>query len=140
MATSRPAPGRFCPAALLVVLAGLFAGCTTTAARPSRYAWGSYEAQIYAVYTKPGTLSPDMQAEQLENDRETARAINQRLPPGWHAHLAHVYFQLGRLDLAMAELDAEKAAFPESTAFVDRLAANMSGKTPAAPADEGSRK
>ena len=61
----------------------------------------------------------------MEKDYQAARAANKRLPPGWHAHLGYVYFQLGRLDQAQQELLTEKAEYPESTVFVDRLMTNL---------------
>lgn len=103
-------------------LAGV-AGCTTPA--PTRYAWGSYEELIYAAAARPGTFAPEAQVEQLEKDREAARAAQKPLPPGWHAHLGYLYFQLGHGDLARDELIAEKTQFPEATALVDRLLSNL---------------
>jgi hypothetical protein len=106
----------------VLVLAALGAGC---AAQETRYAWGAYEDLIYVVHAKPGALTPEAQVEQLEKDRETARAKNKPLPPGWHAHLGYVYYQMGRADLAQQELLAERAAFPESAVLVEHLLANL---------------
>lgn len=120
------------PLACAAVAVAALVGCAN--APQSRYAWGSYEDQIYVAYSKPGALSPQAQADQMQKDRDAARAANQKLPPGWHAQLARVYFDMGRADLAREELEAEKTAFPEATVFVDRLIANMSGPRPdAAP-------
>jgi hypothetical protein len=111
-------------ARLLAICAGLsLAACATTP--KSLYAWGSYEELIYASNIKPGSLAPEAQVDQLENDRQVAEAAGTRLPPGWHAHLASLYAQSGRLDLAEQELLAEKAAFPESATLMDRLLANL---------------
>ena len=121
---------------LALALAAGVGACVT--APPTRYAWGGYEAQLYVLQAKPGTLTPEAQADQLEKDRQAARSGNKPLPPGWHAHLAAVYFELGRGELAREELLAEKTAFPESTTLVDRMIANMtkppSPATPASPA------
>jgi hypothetical protein len=84
---------------------------------------------IYVAYAKPGVLSPEQQVEQLEHDRDAARAANAKLPPGWHAHLAWLYEQTGRADLAREELLAEKTAFPESSAFVQTLLRNLDGRS-----------
>ena len=100
----------------------LAAGCTSV---PELYTWGEYEQQIYVAFTRPGEMPPERQAEGMEKDYQAARAANKRLPPGWHAHLGYVYFQLGRLDQAQQELLTEKAEFPESTVFVDRLMTNL---------------
>jgi hypothetical protein len=115
-------------AALVLAAAALLAGCAT--APQTRYAWGSYEDLIYTVQAKPGTLSPEAQADQMEKDRQSAQAAQRRLPPGWHAQLAYVYGQSGQVDLARQELLAEKAEFPESAALVERLLANLGGSRP----------
>jgi hypothetical protein len=106
----------------LVLLCTLLAACV---APPTKYAWGSYEDQIYVTHVKPGTMPPQAQADQFEKDRIAAQAANKPLPPGWHAQLSFVYFQLGQADLARQELLAEKQAFPESSTLVDKLLSNM---------------
>ena len=108
------------------VLAGvlLLGGCAT-ATQQNLYAWGSYEELIYASYVHPGAMPPERQVEALERDFQKARAANQRLPPGWHAHLGYLYYELGKLDQARQELQTEKAEFPESAVFADRLLANL---------------
>ena len=103
---------------------GLLAGC----AAPTLYTWGHYEDLIYASYSAPGKVSPEMQLEKLEQDYQKARAANKRMPPGWHAHLGYLYFQLGKLDQARQEFQTEKAEFPESTVLMDRLLTKF--KTP----------
>ena len=47
------------------------------------------------------------------------------MPPGWHAHLGYLYFELGKSDQARQEFETEKANFPESAVFMDRLLANL---------------
>ena len=99
----------------------LFAGC----ASPTLYSWGHYEDLIYASYAAPGKVPPEMQVEKLEEDYQKARAANKPVPPGFHAHLGVLYFQLGKLDQAKQEFETEKANFPESAVFMDRLLANL---------------
>ena len=105
----------------LSALSVLLIGCAT----PTLYSWGRYEELIYVSYVAPGKVSPERQVEQLERDYQKARAENKRMPPGFHAHLGYMYFQLGKLDQARQELETEKAQFPESAVFVDRLLANL---------------
>jgi hypothetical protein len=97
-------------------------GCAST---PTLYHWGGYENLVYARYAAPGKLAPEMEIEQLEKDRQQALAAQRRMPPGWHAHLGTLYFQIGRTDQANQEFMREKAEFPESAVFVDRLLANL---------------
>lgn len=106
--------------ALLLVLTGC--------AAPSLYSWGHYEAVIYATYAKPGAVPPERQIELLEQDYQKARSENKPVPPGFHAHLGYLYFQLGRLDEARREFETEKARFPESAVFMDRLLARLTAR------------
>lgn len=102
----------------------LVPGCST----PSIYSWGHYEDLIYGAYAAPGKVSPELQVEKLEADIQKARSKNLRMPPGWHAHLGHLYFQLGKLDQAKQEFQTEKAEFPESAIFMDRFLAKLNSK------------
>jgi len=117
---------RLSAATLVATLAATQGGCVT-APRPL-YAWGSYQNLVYASYREPGGMPPERQVEQLEKDYQQALALHARMPPGWHAHLGVLYYQLGKADEAVRELNTEKAEFPESTVFVDRLLANAGGK------------
>lgn len=110
---------------LAAVSTAVLAACTTA---PSRYAWGSYEDLIYATYASPGKLPPEKQVEIMEKEFQESRSANKPLPPGWHAQLGYLYYQLGKADQARQELATEKANFPESTVFMDRLLANLEKK------------
>lgn len=104
----------------VLVTALLASGCATQA---GLYHWGSYEDQVYAMYSAPGKVSPQEQLAKLEADVEKARAANRSLPPGHHAHLGYLYFQAGQLDKAVAAFETEKLLFPESRPYMDRLIA-----------------
>ena len=107
----------------LALAAALLAGCVTPP--PPLYAWGGYEELIYSSYKNPGSVPPEKQIEQLEHDYQLARSSGRRLPPGWHLHLGTLYSQVGKGDQALQELQTEKAQYPESSVFVDRLLANL---------------
>lgn len=109
---------------LFLVLAGLLTGCGA----PSIYSWGHYEDMVYTMYAKPGKATPEYQIERMEADLEKARAKNKPVHPGFHAHLGYLYAQTGKLDQARQALENEKAQFPESAVFVDRLLANLQRK------------
>ena len=116
------------PVVALALVGGL-AGCATP--EPPLYGWGSYEASIYQGYARPGETSPEDQIRTLEREATEIIAAGQRLPPGWHAHLGSLYNQIGDFGKARAALLLEKAAYPESAVFVDRLLANLDGGRPA---------
>jgi len=97
-------------------------------AAPTTYQWGHYEGVVYATYAAPDRVPPERQIELLEQDYQKARAANKPVPPGFHAHLGYLYYQIGRADQARQEFETEKARFPESAAFMDRLLTNLSAK------------
>lgn len=102
-------------------LLALLAGC----ASPPLYQWGQYESLVYATFAAPGAMPPERQIELLEQDYQKARSANRPVPPGFHAHLGYLYYHIGRLDQARQEFETEKANFPESAVFMDRLLANL---------------
>lgn len=102
----------------------LLAGCRS----PDIYYWGNYENVIYGMYAHPDKVPPDAQIQIMEKDEHKAVSANKPLPPGFHAHLGYAYFQVGKLDLARQEFEAEKQQFPESAVFVDRILVNLAKK------------
>jgi hypothetical protein len=110
--------------ALSLFALALVAG-TGCAPQPTLYHWGAYEELIYESYAKPGATPPEKQIEKLEADYQKARSADKRVPPGWHAHLGYLYFQTGKLDQAQQQFETEKAQFPESTVYMDRLLAKF---------------
>lgn len=109
---------------LTLALAALMTGCRS----PDVYYWGYYENLVYVSYTKPDKATPEMQARTMEEDVQKAISANKPLPPGFHAHLGNLYFQMRKTDLALSEFQKEKAQFPESAVFMDRLIANLAKK------------
>ncbi|MBI3898462.1 MAG: DUF4810 domain-containing protein [Gammaproteobacteria bacterium] len=110
---------------LAVVLLVSLAACTT---RPSIYSWGGYENVVYNTYNDPGKTPPEAAIEQMERDYQRARAQNKPAHPGFHAQLGYLYYQVGKVDAARQEFATEKANFPESAVFMDRLIANLQKK------------
>ena len=106
---------------LLFALTAL-TGCAT---QKTLYAWGQYETLLYSVHAKPGAVPPEQQIEKLEQDYQKARSQQKPVPPGWHAHLGFLYYQVGKLDQTQQQFETEKAAFPESVVFMDRLLARL---------------
>jgi hypothetical protein len=108
---------------LTLLLAGLYTtGCT---GHKSIYGWGNYEPLIYASYTEPEKAAPEIQVVKLAEDLEKAKAKNKPVHPGFHAHLGYLYYQLGKAEDARRAFETEKANFPESAVFMDRLIANL---------------
>lgn len=112
--------------ALLAAAALVLAGCQTQ--RPLYY-WGNYETINYLAYAKPEKATLDEQRDRLEEDLTKAKGRNLAAHPGLHAQLGYVYFQLGRIDDSIREFAAEKALFPESAVFMDRMIEKAKGGT-----------
>lgn len=106
---------------VLLLLLGLLSSCAPSTA----YHWGHYEGVIYATYAAPGSVPPERQIELLEQDYQKARSENRPVPPGFHAHLGYLYYSIGRADQARQEFETEKANFPESAVFMDRLLSRL---------------
>ncbi|CAM3567211.1 DUF4810 domain-containing protein [Bordetella sputigena] len=116
-ARKSPVPRLF---ALFAIVGGL------TACAPQQkplYSWQAYEPQVYA-YLKDDGADYATQVQALENNIQTARANNQALPPGFHAHLGMLYLKMGNGDKAAEQLQSEKQEFPESAPFMDFLMRN----------------
>lgn len=113
------------PKILTALLASLLllTGCANQ--RQSLYQWGSYENQIYTMYSDSNKVSAEEQILKLESDYQKAQSANKSVPPGYHAHLGFLYFQTGKTDQALQSLQTEKALFPESTVYMDRLIARI---------------
>ncbi len=107
----------------LSLAAGLLGGCVTQPT--SLYQWGSYQNQIYASYSDPGKVPLEKQIENLEEDYQKARSGQHALPPGFHAHLGHLYFQVGKSAQALQSFKTEKSLFPESSVFMDAAIQKM---------------
>lgn len=109
-----------------MVSVALITGCAHAPA--SMYQWEGYQRNVYD-YLKHDTAEPAEQLHAMQTLAEKARKDGTRLPPGFHAHIAMLQIQLGQLDEAKQQLEAEKVAFPESTHYMDFLLKQLSEKT-----------
>lgn len=101
---------------LALLASAWLAGCEST---PDLYAWGSYQQSVQRVAGPADAF--DLQAEiaRLTADMKQIADQQQRLPPGFALHLAYLHLLQGDRSRASALMSLEKAAFPESTHFID---------------------
>lgn len=118
-------------AAVLLAFAATAAGLQGCAGT-GLYHWGSYEEQIYAAYAQPVTQPAQERITELEADYQKARAAGKPVPPGYHAYLGTLYFQLSKTDQALEQFKTEKALFPESSVYMGRLLARLTQPAPSA--------
>jgi hypothetical protein len=104
---------------LTIALLLLLVGCA--APKQSLYQWGTYENQVYALYNDPGKSPVEQQIAKLEEDYQKARSSNKAVPPGFHAHLGYLYFQIGKSDQAAQSFQTEKSLFPESSVYMNLM-------------------
>ena len=83
--------------------------------------WGEYESSIYQQQLNTKQYDPYQQIKLLEADIQRAQAAQSNLAPGFYAHLALLYSQVGKPTLAIESLQTEKKIYPESSELVDRL-------------------
>lgn len=103
----------------------LLAGCATSGQRPL-YMWEAFPRQQYETLLNAGA-SPLAQMATLEAQAEKAGGVGAALPPGFRAHLGMLKLSVGDLDSARQLWIAEKTAFPESAAYMDRLLKPLDG-------------
>lgn len=118
----------FKPSLRWIVALGFMAFGTGCAQKPvSLYYWGSYQHQVYA-YFKNTSAGYEQQIIALEEENQKARASGTPLPPGFHAHLAMLYAQIGKDDQVVQQLETEKTLFPESSGFMNFLIGKYTGQ------------
>lgn len=115
----------------LAAVAALLTACGTP--QKPLYQWSGYQTSVYQ-YFKTNGATPGDQITQLESQLIKNKAANEATPPGLHGHLALLYAKVGNDDAARAHLEAERALFPESAAYVDFLLKKPAEKTAAAAA------
>jgi len=82
------------------------------------YAWGDYPDHTYR-YLKGEDSSYHEAIQSLEEYARISDADRHDLPPGFRAHLGLLYLKNGQPDKAVGYFQEEKAAFPESSQFMD---------------------
>lgn len=98
----------------------LLGGCVT-APKPL-YQWGNYPSQVHRHFKGE---SPQAQIDALELQLKNTEGDGAATPPGLHAHLGMLYSKVGRDDQMVEQFELEKARFPESAPYLDRLLAQL---------------
>lgn len=105
----------------------LVAGCAHKAP-PPLYMWEAFPKLQYDTLLRSG-ITPLEQVAAMEAHADKARASGATLPPGFRAHLGMLKLASGDIDRARQLWQAEKAAFPESTAYMDQLLKRLDAPT-----------
>ena len=104
------------------LLAGVLvmAACAPT----TRFEWGGYEQALYSYSLSPE--SRDAYREALEQAIESGRSRN-AVAPGLLAELGYLHLEDGRTTDAVRYFREERALFPESAPFMDRIINQVGG-------------
>jgi hypothetical protein len=104
-----------------MVAVALLAGCAQAPKHTSLYLWEDFPRQQYDTLLRAGALNPEDAVRALQAHAEKARATGTSLPPGFRAHLGMMVLAQGHADEARRLWLDEKATFPDSAAYMDRL-------------------
>lgn len=105
------------PTRSLAVVIGivLLTGCVTN---QSKYSWGKYDQSLYDYYKHPDDAADYMFA--LHAAIEDA-SVERPVAPGIYAEYGYMLMQQENYDAAARYFEKEKAAWPESAQFMDRM-------------------
>ena len=93
-------------------------GCATS---KTLYEWGKYEKSLYSYYKSPGEI--DAFVKNLELIITKAESKN-KIPPGLYAEYGFVQYELKNYSVAIDYFNKEKALWPESIPFMDKMIIN----------------
>lgn len=103
-----------------LLLTALVSGCAAQH-KPPLYRWGDYQTLIYQQYVQPGKAEPNIQVDKLSADIQKTQAEGKRVPPGEHAQLGYMEYQIGNANQAAAQFAIERKLYPESSVFMTTI-------------------
>jgi hypothetical protein len=108
--------------ALVATLAALFLLTACSEGPKPLYYYGDYSDSYYGAkknMTQESALELQKSIEQaIENSPESSSG---RVAPGMYANLGYIYLKGGKSKEAIANFEKEKAIYPESAHFMDRM-------------------
>lgn len=116
---------KYLPSAWMALVCALsLGGCMPNAL----YDWGHYEDSLYLRYSQHDFAKAEAY---LQQSVPTAGAQAGRVPPGLFADYGFLLYRRGDHTGAVAYFEKEKAAFPESTALMNKLIERIHQKSAA---------
>lgn len=97
----------------------LVTGCANTV-KPM-YDYGDYSESFYAMKRESGAETEAEWLQSLEKIIVKSEEINVRVPPGVYANLGYLSLRSNDNEKAISYFELEKATYPESILFMDRL-------------------
>ncbi|QBQ48831.1 DUF4810 domain-containing protein [Brevundimonas naejangsanensis] len=110
----------------LMMMAAVMALTGVAACAPAtRFEWGAYEPALYAYAQNPENREAYRTA--LERAIEAGRERD-AVAPGLLAELGYLHLQAGETAQALTLFQEERARFPESAVFMDRVIVGLGGQ------------
>jgi len=100
----------------LIIL--MMSGC---AGPKPMYEYGNYSESFYNLKKTGDSEAISQWKTALEESIEMSNAQAIRIPPGVNANLGYLYLKVNDADRAISYFEAEKALYPESTVFMQKL-------------------
>jgi hypothetical protein len=110
----------------------LLAACANKPPAPL-YLWEGFPKQQYEALLRTDGSVPSAQLLAMQAHADKARGLGASLPPGFRAHLGMLKLSAGDAGGAREAWLAEKAAFPESAPYMDRLLKRLEAPLAAPP-------
>lgn len=107
----------------LLTTAGLFACAVFLSAcqPPTQFYWGSYEESLFSRQQQTGAGGEAQAASMLLSTISEAEPGKAPIGPGIHADYGYLLFKQGQVNEAIAEMQKEAAAYPESKPLMDTM-------------------
>lgn len=106
----------------ITLLVLLLTGCQ----KQGIFYWGDYSQTYYDEMKNPCEATGAAHLKTLETIIEQSKVKNLAVPPGVHAEYGFIMLKAGKSDVAISSFEQEKALYPESRVFMDRLIATAS--------------
>jgi len=116
---------------LVLVLAGLFSGCTTAVIKEPQYYYGTYQKTLYHLKKDPTPENTAKYQACLEDIISKSREKNFRVPPGIHCEYGYLLWQKGQHSRAEEQFGLEIQTYPESLTFVTLVLKMLKHEPPA---------
>lgn len=111
---------RFLISTLFVLVT--FSSC---AIQDSLYSWGNYSSNVYTYYKKQTPASLEKLTGTYEKIIDRQSGTRGVTPPGTYIEYGYLLCLQGKKQEGMEMINKEKELYPESTKFVDRIAASL---------------
>jgi hypothetical protein len=118
-----------------LLLAAAIAAAATGCAAPSMYHWDRYDERLYQHYKHP--QDREAWVTSLRVTVAEAAEYGRKVPPGLQAELGYALLEEGQPQEAIGWFEKERAQWPESRPFMEKMIEVAKRTKPAPPGAKG---